>query len=74
MPSRLRDTPDDQLSEAQLRRKPLSDRYEARRGYSAGPGSVWKISALLGATVDELFDYPHSDMCSEDVAAARQGE
>ena len=32
-------------------------------GFSAGPGSVWKISALLNASVDDdQFDYPHSDM------------
>ena len=38
-------------------------RYGARLGFSAGPGSVWKISALLNASVDDdQFDYPHSDM------------
>ncbi|CAK9063706.1 unnamed protein product [Durusdinium trenchii] len=55
------------------RRKRQAERYAARNGYSAGPGSVFKITTFLSALeksedsdLEEM--YPVQDMCWEDFA------
>ncbi|CAK9063980.1 unnamed protein product [Durusdinium trenchii] len=70
---RLEQKKEKDLAPGDLRRMRQRDRYTARQGFSAGPGSTWKIHSLLSALgtsksedLDELYQV--QDLCWEDFA------
>ncbi|CAE7569581.1 unnamed protein product [Symbiodinium natans] len=70
---RFMKAPSSQLAPVDERRVKQHERYAARRGYSAGPGSIWRISSFLKALdatpAADLRDmYTEQDMCWEELA------
>ncbi|CAE7432844.1 Wdr35 [Symbiodinium pilosum] len=65
--------PSVQFAPGDERRMKQHERYAARKGYSAGPGSIWKISSFLqaldaAASKDMTDMYTEQDMCWEEFA------
>ncbi|CAE7938429.1 unnamed protein product [Symbiodinium sp. KB8] len=68
-------TPAEQLAPADQRRVKQQDKFAARRGYSAGPGSIFRIDPFLKAIeatpasdLQAMYTYTEQDMCWEDFA------
>ena len=68
-------TPAEQLAPADQRRVKQQDKFAARRGYSAGPGSIFRIEPFLKAIeatpasdLQAMYTYTEQDMCWEDFA------
>eukprot|EP00439_Symbiodinium_sp_Y106_P066985 s1596_g11.t1 len=68
-------TPTEKLAPADQRRVKQQDKYAARRGYSAGPGSILRIDPFLKAVdatpatdLQDMYTYTEQDMCWEDFA------
>ncbi|CAK9087372.1 Protein RETICULATA-RELATED 5 [Durusdinium trenchii] len=75
--ARLLRKPSKELQPGDLRRQRQAARYQVRYGYSAGPGTSFKISSLLRALeeapkeeLDALYNN-ESDLCNEDFALSQ---